>query len=507
MNTTTPTFEAPGDYLRGRFVVPTRPDELIRTFSPAHVHEPVGVHPVCLRHVEEAVEAARAAFPAWRRTPRAEREAALRRYQEALRAHMEPITLAIAREVGKARWEAEAEARALVAKVDAMIGPGAEWTRPHAVPQAPGEVRYRPHGLVAVVGPFNFPAHLPNGQIVPALLHGNCVLFKPSEKAPSVASILARCFHEAGLPPGVFQLLQGGSETARTLVAHEEVDAVLFTGSVPVGTAIAKACAERPGKLVALELGGKNASVVLPDADLDLAARHVAFAAYATAGQRCTATSRLIVHRSVLDPLLDRIAVAARGAVVGHPLQPGVFMGPLVSKVSVQRLLEAQQRARSAGFEPIVPGGPARVEGYEGHYVRPAIHLAPHAEVHVEGYTHDELFGPDIAVYPVDSDEEAATLADATRYGLVASVFTRSRDRFEWFAEELRVGLVHWNRSTAGASGLLPFGGVKDSGNHRPAGITAGLLATYPLAVLHGAPPETPLPSWEGLPFEEPSGR
>ncbi len=503
---TPPHFDAPGDYLRGRFVVPSHPDDVLRTLSPAHVHELVGVHPVSLRHVEEAIAAAREAFPAWRRTPRAEREAALRRYQRAVREHAEDIALTIAREVGKARWEAEAEARALAAKVDAMIGPGSEWTRNRTVPQAPGEIRYRPHGLVAVIGPFNFPAHLPNGQIVPALLHGNCVLFKPSEKAPSVASLVARCFHEAGFPPGVFQLLQGGSESARALVAHEEVDAVLFTGSVPVGKAIAKACAERPGKLVALELGGKNASIVLPDADLDLAARHVAFAAYATAGQRCTATSRLIVHRDVLQPLLDRLTVAARGAVVGHPLQPGVFMGPLVSGESMQRLLRAQERARAAGFEPIVAGGPAPIEGYEGHYVRPAIHLAPHADVRVEGYTHDELFGPDIAVYPVGSDEEAAALTDATRYGLVASVFTRSRERFEWFAEELRVGLVHWNRSTAGASGLLPFGGVKDSGNHRPAGITAGLLATYPMAVLH-APPDAPLPSWEGLPFQEPSNR
>ena len=400
--------------------------------------------------------------------------------------------------MGKPLWEARTEAKALAGKVDLMLGEGAELTRDRVVEGA-GEVRYRPHGVLAVLGPFNFPAHLPNGQIVPALLHGNTIVFKPSDKAPSAATWMARCMDAAGLPKGVFNLVQGRVPTAQALARHDGVDGILFTGSAAVGKALLAENADKPGRMVALELGGKNASLVLDDADVERAARQIAFAAYATAGQRCTATSRVFATPGVLEPLAARLAEAAKSVRVGYPLDEGVFMGPLIDGGSRERLLAAQARAREAGFEARVAGGAHPVEGHEGYYVRPAVHVAPRGDVRVAGYTHDELFGPDVAIYPVADLDEAIARANGTAYGLAAAVFTASKDAFEEASAHLRVGILHHNRASAGASGRLPFGGVGDSGNHRPAGITAGTFCTWTQAVRPAPPVDEALPSWPGL--------
>ncbi len=496
---THPTLHCPGDFIDGRFVTASSGDDELHILSPADQDDLVGRHVVVHSHVEQAVAAARRAFPAWRRLGESARRALLRKYQERAQHHREALARTIAREVGKPLWDARGEAGALAGKVDLMLGEGATWTRDRRIEDLPGAIRYRPHGVMAVVGPFNFPAHLPNGQIVPALLHGNTVVFKPSEKTPNAAVWMARCFEEAGFPPGVVNIVQGGPTSAEALVTHDDVDGILFTGSLPVGQKILAANAHRPGRLIALELGGKNASIVLDDADLPRAANQIAFAAYASAGQRCTATSRVFVASPVADALVEALATAARNLTVGYPLDDGVFMGPLISEASRDQLLAAQERARSAGFEAIVSGGSHEVPGHRGWYVRPSLHVAPKADVRVPGYTHDELFGPDIAVYMVDDLDQAVRLTNDTDYGLACAVFTASEESFERAADELRVGVLHWNQSSAGASGRLPFGGVKGSGNHRPAGIMAGLFCAWPQAVRFSPSPDTPLPTWPGL--------
>lgn len=494
-----PSLDHPGDFIAGRFVSGPADAELVIP-SPADQSDIVGRHNVTLAHVDEAVAAARAAFPAWRRTPRAEREALLRRYQEAVRRHEDEITEAIAREVGKPLWDARGEAKALAGKVDLMLGEGARFTRDEVLADLPGAIRYRPHGVLAVLGPFNFPVHLPNGQIVPALLHGNTVVFKPSDKTPTVAVWMARCFEEAGFPPGVFNLIQGEVETAERLADHAGVDGILFTGSAPVGKAILAKNADRPGRIVALELGGKNPSIVLDDADLDRAINQIAFAAYATGGQRCTATSRILATPKVIDALVEGLAKKARDLVVGHPLDEGVFMGPMIREEARASLWQAQQVARAAGIEAIVAGGAADVSGRNGWYTRPAVHRAPRGDIHVAGYTHDELFGPDVCVYPVADVDEAIARANDTRYGLAAAVFTESEETFETFADMLNVGVLHWNQSSAGASGRLPFGGVGESGNNRPAGIFAAMFTTWAQAVRFRPAADAPLPTWPGMP-------
>lgn len=488
------------DFIGGRFVSPSTPDGELEVRSPADLADLVGRHPFRLAHVDEAVAAARAAFPSWRRLSQAARAEFLRRYQAQLKSHADALARCIAREIGKPLWEAKTEVGAMVTKVDVSLGEGAAAVQDSSIADLPGEVRHRPHGVAAVIGPFNFPGHLPNGQLVPALLMGNTVVFKPSDKGPGTAELMAKCFEAAGFPAGVFNLVQGAAQTAEKLSTHPGIDALLFTGSVPVGQRIVAANAHRPGLLVALELGGKNASLVFDDCSLERTVREIAFSGFATAGQRCTCTSRVIATRGIAEQLAERLASAARSINVGYVLDDGVFMGPVVSEATRQRLLAAQALGRQRGFEPLAPGGAIEVQGHQGFYVRPAVHFARSAAP-VAGYTDTELFAPDLAVQVVDSVEQAVAVANDTEFGLSAAVFTESKDVFERCADELRVGVLHWNRSSAGASGRLPFGGIRSSGNHRPAGVLMGQSCTYPLGVLLPAKADSPLPSWPGISF------
>ncbi|MDH5675577.1 MAG: aldehyde dehydrogenase family protein [Myxococcales bacterium] len=493
----------PGDYIDGRFTLAEAADGELHIACPGDLDRKLAIHPHTRAHVDRAIEAARRALPGWRRTPRSEREALLRRYQAALGEHREAIAECIALEVGKPRWEAVAEVSAMVAKVDVMRGEGARFTEDRLVDDLPGEVRHRPLGVLAVLGPFNFPGHLPNGQIVPALLMGNTVVHKPSEKTPGAAVWIARCIEAAGFPPGVFNVVQGEGAAGQALSTHPDIDGVLFTGSAAVGQAIVRDNAWRPHCLVALELGGKNAAIVLEDCDLEATARAIAFAAFATAGQRCTSTSFVIAAPAVEAALSERLCALAAGIRVGHPLHEATFMGPLVSEAALRRVQAAQAQATAAGFERLTGGDPVRVEGHRGHYLRPAIHRAgPGIDTAtLPDYSRQELFAPDLALYRADGAdplERAIELANDTPYGLVASVFTASRQAFERCADALRVGLLHWNRSSAGASGRLPFGGVKQSGNHRPAGVMAAAACSHPLAIL--APAQGAGGRWPGFP-------
>jgi succinylglutamic semialdehyde dehydrogenase len=493
-------LDRPGDYLGGRFVREAAHDGELRIYSPADTSDLVAVHPYAALHVDHAVEAARAAFPHFRRMGEPARRDLLRAYQERLRVHREAIALAIAREVGKPLWEARSEVDAMIGKVDLSLGEGARYTATQHIDAPASEIRHTPLGVLAVIGPFNFPGHLPNGQIVPALLLGNTVVHKPSERAPSAATWMAQCMHEAGFPPGVFNVVQGEAASGTRLTTHRDVDGILFTGSVHVGRRIVRDNVDHPERLIALELGGKNVAVALDDCDVERAARAIAFSAFVTAGQRCTATSRLIVTQGVAGALVEHVAKLARELRVGHVLEDDVFMGSVISEHARENVLAAQRLALDAGFEPVVPAAPYDVRGHHGFYLRPGVHRAPECIFELPGYTDTELFGPDLAVHVVPDEEAALELAGHSRFGLAASVFTRSRDAFERAADCLRVGVLSWNRPSAGASGRLPFGGLGQSGNHRPAGILAGLACSDPVAVLLAPPHEEALPHWPGMP-------
>jgi succinylglutamic semialdehyde dehydrogenase len=301
--------------------------DFLRSVSPADPSDELGCFPVWDGDaVDEAVRRARAAFPAWRDAGLEARAVALRRFRDLARARREELAELVAREVGKAIWEARAEADLLPAKVAATLAEGMRFTEPMQA-GASAWASFHPRGVLAVLGPFNFPAHLPSGHIIPALATGNAVVFKPSELAPAVGDWLARIWRDAGLPRGVLEIVQGRAETGRLLALHPGVDGILFTGSYAVGRSLQEETLDQPGKILALEMGGKNAMIVLDDADLDLAVSEAAISICATTGQRCSSLSRIFVERSRIDELAGRLSRVLAGVRIGPPLEPGVFMG------------------------------------------------------------------------------------------------------------------------------------------------------------------------------------
>jgi len=470
----------PSDYIGGAFRALS--GDGITTRDPADPASVVWQGTPVAAHAEEAVEAARRALPAWSALPLAERRAALERWRDTCVKHAARLAAAISREVGKVKWEAELEAKIVAEKVtitleDRVLARVAGFEVAAGAGKT-GICTFKPHGVMAVLGPYNFPAHLPNGHIVPALLLGNTVVFKPSEKGASVGQLLAELAHEAGFPAGVFNVVQGGGAIASRLATHPGVDGVLFTGSFPVGRRILEANLDAPGRLIALEMGGSNPAVVTAKADLRRAAIECARAAFATTGQRCTCTRRVIVEESVADRFIPAMLKLASNLVIAAA-DDGVpaFMGPLVTGEARDGVLRAQSSIASRG-RLLLEASPLDRAGY---------FLSPGA-VEVERFeraaVEDEIFGPFVQFARARNLEDAIEQANATHFGLAASLF--SQDEAEWrgFFGSCRAGCLNWNTGTAGASSKLPFGGLGRSGNHRPAGAFAVDACAYPVATM-----------------------
>lgn len=451
--------------------------EALESRSPADPADRIGRFQVAdARDVDAAVARARAAQPAWQDAGLEARAAVLRRFRDLARAREGELATLIAREVGKALWDARAEAQLLAPKIDVTLGDGMQLVA--ELRPAPGlRASWRPRGVLAVYGPFNFPAHLPTGHIAPALATGNSVVFKPSELSPAVGAWLAALWREAGLPPGVLEIAQGGPETGRALAVHPDLDGILFTGSYATGRALREATLDQPGKLLALELGGSNAIVVCADADLELAVAESALSIAATTGQRCTCARRLFVERSVFETFSEKLTRVLAGLRVGPPLEPGVFMGPLVSLAAHARLVAMRALASEAGGERMLAADPGLPPPYTGAGL---VRFASARQTHP--YQREEIFGPEAALYPVDDLEQAIDAVNDSDYGLAAAIFSRERKRYERCVGRVRTGVLNWNRGTVGASGRLPFGGGGKSGNDRPAGVTATLYCAVPQA-------------------------
>ncbi len=456
--------------------------EVLRSVSPADPADEVGRFPVAdAAAVDAAVARTRAAFPAWRDAGLEARAAVARRFRDAVAARERELARLLAREVGKALWDAAGEARLLGPKVDVTLGEGLRFVAPIEA-GAGARAEFQPRGVLAVLGPFNFPAHLPNGHVVPALATGNTVVFKPSQLAPAVGSWLADRWREAGLPAGILEVVHGGAETGRTLALHPDVDGVLFTGSWAVGRALREATAATPEKLLALELGGKNAVVVLADADLELAVAETAVSICATTGQRCTSTSRIFVERGVMEPFAERLARVLRGVAIGPPLQPGVFMGPLVSRAAFEKLARYRALAAEAGGERLVGVEPP----LPPPFASPGLVRFPDAR-QGHPYHRDEIFAPEAGLYPVDDLDAAIAAVNDCDFGLAAAVFTRDAAKWRHAIGRIRTGVLNWNRGTIGASGRLPFGGRGRSGDDRPAGVLAAVYCTAPQSLMEHA--------------------
>ncbi len=418
--------------------------------------------------VRAAVERASGAFVGWRGTTLAEREGCLKRAQERLAGKKEALAYGIALETGKPITEALGEIGAVIAKIDLAIADARRYLAEQTEADCanPNSIRRRPRGVAGVIGPFNFPVHLAHGAITAYLLAGNTVIFKPSPLAAGVCGVYGELMRES-FPEGVFEIVQGGASVGQAMVSHPAVRSVCFTGSVTAGRAIAKATAEDLSKDVALELGGKNAAIVLADADLELAAQSVAEAMCLTSGQRCNSTSRVLVDQRVESTFIDLLRAKLGAFVPGDPLLATTKLGPVVSDIAKQRYVETIGQP----LDWIVAGGALEsVAGKRGHYVLPAVARAPLRVAANLPIFRDEVFAPVVVVVATTSDEAAIGLANATDYGLTTSVFTPDRDRFLAMVDRLEAGNVYQNLPTTFSPGTLPFGGWKNSGNGRPGG-------------------------------------
>jgi succinylglutamic semialdehyde dehydrogenase len=469
------------------------PGESIVSTMPADPSSVVWSGQSTTEAVEVAVKAARSALPVWSSWSIEQRIAVLRTFQEIAKANSSKLGTLISDETGKALWESQGEAGLIAAKVEITLEEG-EWSGRHRVSDFDFQLNdsknarchFKPHGVLAVVGPFNFPAHLPNGHIVPALLTGNTIVFKPSDKAPAVGQMLMEMLQEAldqhDAPKGVINLVHGAVDESVALCSHHDVDGVLFTGSWGAGRAIMEANLDQPGKIIALEMGGNNPAIVMPDADLHQSLVEVTRCAFNTTGQRCTSTRRLIVHRDIADKLIPALLKAASNLIVGDPRSnEPVFMGPIISEQALEAVLDFQSRLASSGGRILMES--TRMPDREGWYITPGIIEVPRFDIDTEDCGCDEeVFGPLLRVSVVDSFDEALKQANATRYGLSASVFTGDKTLQDRFLHECRSGCLNINCGTAGASSKLPFGGLGWSGNHRPAGAFALDYTAYPVA-------------------------
>ena len=424
------------------------------------------------------VAAARAALPEWAAHSIAYRIEALRRFANEVRSRERDFADLIARETGKPLWEARTEVGAVINKVEISASAYMERTPMRKMEAALGNkiaVRHKPHGVLAVLGPYNFPAHLPNGHIVPALLAGNTIVFKPSEKTPASGQMLVECLHAAGIPEGAVRLLVGGPDEGKALAAEPDIDGLLFTGSVRGGMALHKQFAETPHKMLALEMGGNNPLVVWNAKDIDAAAAIVVQSAYLSAGQRCTCARRLIVEDGKEAKLVAAVSKLIDRLIVGQPhADPPPFMGPVIDNDAAHHLQVQWVELMMKGGKPI-----RRLE--RPHEDKPFLTPALIDVTDVRDLADEELFGPVLQLIRVEDFDAAITEANNTRFGLSASLVGGSPALFDKFWSHVRAGVINWNKPTNGAPSNAPFGGIGLSGNHRPSAFYAADYCAYPV--------------------------
>ena len=431
--------------------------------------------------VDAAVQAARQAFPAWATRSFEERLGVLEAFAASLKGHADELARCIGEETGKPLWESATEVTSMINKVAISVQSYRERTGEKSGPlgDATAVLRHKPHGVVAVFGPYNFPGHLPNGHIVPALLAGNSVVFKPSELTPGVAELTVKCWIEAGLPAGVLNLLQGARETGIALAAHTGIDGLFFTGSSRTGNALHQQFAGRPDKILALEMGGNNPLVVDQVADLDAAVYTIIQSAFISAGQRCTCARRLLVPQGAWgDSLLTRLVEVSQSIEVGaFDQQPPPFMGSVISLGAARALMDAQEVLLGSGavalLEMTQPQSNAAL-------LTPGIIDV----TEVSERSDEELFGPLLQVIRYSGFDEAIAEVNNTAFGLAAGLLSDSEARYQQFWLQSRAGIVNWNKQLTGAASSAPFGGIGASGNHRASAYYAADYCAYPVASL-----------------------
>ncbi len=425
--------------------------------------------------VDAAVASAHRAYAEWRLVPAPKRGEILFRAGRLLEERKEDLARLMTEEMGKVLTEARGDVQEAIDMAYYMGGEGRRsfgYTTPSELPDKFAMATRNPIGVAAIITPWNFPAAIPSWKMFPALVLGNAVVFKPATDTPLVAGRLVDILREAGVPDGVVNLVYGsGGEVGEALLDDPRVALVSFTGSVETGRRVAAKAGERL-KRVSLELGGKNAVIVMNDADLDLAVEGILWSAFGTTGQRCTACSRLIVQRGVYSALLDRLTARVEHLRLGNGLDPTVDVGPLINGAAVRRVHEYVQVGQHEGARLLTGGSPAdAAELAHGHFYRPTLFADVSPTMRI---AQEEIFGPVLSVIPVDSLEEAVAANNGVAYGLSSSIFTADVQTTFKAIRDLATGIVYVNAGTTGAEIHLPFGGTRDTGNgHREAGTAA----------------------------------
>ncbi|HCV03120.1 succinylglutamate-semialdehyde dehydrogenase [Pseudoalteromonas sp. SSMSWG5] len=428
--------------------------------------------------VDSAVSAAREAFYSWADKSFAERLAIVKTFAETLKEHSEELAVAIAQETGKPLWETRTEAGAMVGKIAISEKAFLERTGDveNPMPQGRAMIRHKPHGVVAVFGPYNFPGHLPNGHIVPALLAGNTVVFKPSELTPAVAELTLKLWEKAGLPAGVINLVQGEVETGKALASHKGIDGLFFTGSSRTGHILHEQFAGQPGKILALEMGGNNPLIVTDVADTKAAIHDIIQSAFISTGQRCTCARKLFLPKGEQgDAILAGLIKATKAIKVGdYDAEDQPFMGSMISAAAAAGMVAAQKQLVELGAEVLVELTHKENTGF----VTPGILEC----TDVANFPDEEHFGPLLKVFRFTDFDAAIDKANDTSFGLSAGLLSDSAADYDHFLRRIRAGIVNWNRPITGASSAAPFGGIGASGNHRASAYYAADYCAYPVA-------------------------
>jgi alpha-ketoglutaric semialdehyde dehydrogenase len=462
------------NYIDGKWL-PAQAGQVIENRNPANRNDLIGLFPASDQDdVDAAVAAAKKAYAIWRLVPAPKRGELLYRVGELLRVHKEEIARIMTREMGKVLKETRGDVQEGIDTAFYVAGEGRRLfgeTTPSELPDKFAMSVRAPIGVCALITPWNFPMAIPTWKMFPALICGNTVVLKPAEDTPYTAVKLCEILQQAGVPPGVVNLVQGrGEEVGAALVRHPDVQLVSFTGSAAVGRAVATACCQSL-KRVSLELGGKNAQIVMEDADLDLAAEGALWGAFGTAGQRCTATSRLILHHDIKTEFIDRLVSRAEKLKIGDGLDESVEIGPLINQAARDKVQAYMEIGRQEGARLLI-GGSVYDTGAcaNGFFFQPTIldQVTPSMRV-----AQEEIFGPVLSVIEVPDFDAAIAVLNGTRYGLSSSIYTANVNRAFRAMRDLEAGITYVNGPTIGAEVHLPFGGVKDTGNgHREAGTT-----------------------------------
>lgn len=472
------------NYIDGEWVPGTGPT--FETRNPANTDELLGEFPLSnSSDANLAVKAARAAYPGWSRLSRIRRAEYLWDFCNLVKAETDELATLLARESGKVISEARADIVEGIHMAQFVFGrarmPYGDVVASEIAEKDAFALR-RPKGVVVAITPWNFPFAIPVWLIVPSLLEGNTVVFKPAEETPFLGQKIVEIFHRVGLPKGVLNLVQGyGEEAGWPLVIHPEVNVVLFTGSYEVGSRIRQAAARDYNKLAACEMGGKNAIIVLDDADLKTAINASILSAFRTTGQRCTAASRLIVHEDILRSFKEAFVNTARRLTIGDPLDKNTFMGPVVSQSGLGKVLGYNDLAKKEGVEVLLDGGRLSGTKYDrGYFLSPFIYQTENKP----GLRciREEVFGPHVAVIPFKTLEEAAHIFNDVEYGFSLAVITEDYRKARFLREECDFGVGYVNLPTIGAEVHLPFGGLKKSGSGLPSGATLIDVVTHRIA-------------------------